>query len=165
MLTSQILQRAPNANDPQLNSNDLTRKVPYICSSQDCESKIFICFALRSATFKIFAVALDSDVKVSKCHKIFKTWPITKKSNSLYSPTVSNVLTKLDWHWMKTVRWVTSCSIRSCVNKKNQSSIFFYFWRIASKRSKGLGTLLGHLIARQEKFKFNCLLGMKRQGK
>ncbi len=34
-----------------------------------------------------------------------------------------------------------------------------------NKRTRGLGALLGHLIARQEKVKFKCLLGMKRLGK
>ncbi len=34
-----------------------------------------------------------------------------------------------------------------------------------NKRPRGLGALLGHLIARQEKVKFKCLLGMKRLGK
>ena len=33
-----------------------------------------------------------------------------------------------------------------------------------NKRPRGLGVLLGHLIARQEKFKFKCLLGLKRLG-
>ncbi len=30
-----------------------------------------------------------------------KTWPIAKKSNSLYSPIVANVLIKFGWHQMK----------------------------------------------------------------
>ncbi len=38
-----------------------------------------------------------------KCHKIFKTWTIAKKCNSLYSTTVANVLIKLRWHQVKTV--------------------------------------------------------------
>ena len=34
-----------------------------------------------------------------------------------------------------------------------------------NRRHMGLGALFGHLIARQEKVKFKCLLGMKRLGK
>ncbi len=33
------------------------------------------------------------------------------------------------------------------------------------QEAQGLGALLGHLTARQEKVKFKCLLGMKRLGK
>ncbi len=54
ILTSEILQSAPN--DSKLNSNDLTQKVPYIWSSQDCESQIFISFALWSAVFQYLPV-------------------------------------------------------------------------------------------------------------
>ncbi len=35
---------------------------------------------------------------MSKCHNIFKTWPIAKKNDSLYSTMVANVLIKLGWH-------------------------------------------------------------------
>ncbi len=49
----------------------------------------------RYCTF--YAFAIDSHVKISKRHKIFKTWPIAKKSNSLYSPMVDNVLKKFDF--------------------------------------------------------------------
>ncbi len=34
----------------------------------------------------------------------------------------------------------------------------------SNKRPRGLGALLGHLIARQKKVEFKCLLGMKRLG-
>ena len=58
------------------------------------------------AFFKIFHILgfpIDSHVKMSKCHKICKTWPIAKKSDSLYSTMVANVLIKFGWHWIKTV--------------------------------------------------------------
>ena len=41
----------------------------------------------RSAVFEIFRILgfpIDSHVKLSKCHEIFKTWSIAKKSNNLY---------------------------------------------------------------------------------
>ncbi len=44
---SGILQSA--MNDPKLNSNDLTRKAPYIWNSLDSKSQIFICFSLQAA--------------------------------------------------------------------------------------------------------------------
>ncbi len=45
---------------------------------------------------------IDSHVKISKCHK---TWPIAKKSDSLYSTilVVANVFIKFGSHQMKTV--------------------------------------------------------------
>ncbi len=58
ILTLEILESAPN--DPKLNSNDLTWKVPYRWSFLD-RDQIFIRFALRStvldiAHFMIFPV-------------------------------------------------------------------------------------------------------------
>ncbi len=69
-------------------------------------------FALRSAvleTFLILGFPIDPHVKISKCHKIFKTWPIAKKSNSLYSTMLANVLIKF--------RFDISSAIWYCVNK------------------------------------------------
>ena len=42
-------------------------------------------------------------LKFHKCHKIFKTWTIAKKSDSLYSTMVANVFIKFVWHRMKIV--------------------------------------------------------------
>ncbi len=72
----------------------------------DPDSQIFVRFAVRSGVFEIFHILgflIDSHVKISKCHKIFKTWPNAKKSNSLYSTMIANVLIKFGWHQMKTV--------------------------------------------------------------
>ena len=44
-------------------------------------------FALQSTVFEIFhtlGFPIDSNVKISKCYKFCKTWPIAKKSNSLH---------------------------------------------------------------------------------
>ena len=53
------------------------------------ESQIFVRFALQIAVFEIFHILgfpIDSHVKISRRHNIFfKTWPIAKKSDSLYS--------------------------------------------------------------------------------
>ena len=74
-------------------------KVPYIYALYDSESQIFVRFALRLAVFEIFHILgfpIDSHVKISKYHKIFKTCPIAKKINSLYSAMVANVLITFD---------------------------------------------------------------------
>ncbi len=79
ILTLEILEKAPN--DPKLNSNDLTWKVPYRWSFLHRESQIFIRVALRSAFFKILYISwfhIDSHVKITKCHKMFVTWGIAK---------------------------------------------------------------------------------------
>ena len=57
-------------------------KVPYIYSLQDPECHIFVRFVLRSADFEIFHILgfpIDPHVKISKCHKVVKTWSIAKK--------------------------------------------------------------------------------------
>ena len=63
-------------------------------------------YDLQSAIFEIFNILgfpTDSNVQISKCHKFCKTWPITKKHNSLHFPMVSNVLIKFGWDPMKIV--------------------------------------------------------------
>ncbi len=49
--------------------------------------------ACRS-TISPLGFPIHSHVKISKCHKIFGTRPMAKKSNSLYSFMVANVLMK-----------------------------------------------------------------------
>ena len=102
ILTLEILERAPN--DPQT-------ELKFMKTFLDRESQIFIRFALRSAVFKILHISwfpIDSHVKTTKRHKLFVTWWIAKKSNSLYSPMAANVLIKFGWHRMKTVGGVRS---------------------------------------------------------
>ncbi len=53
--------------------------------------------------FHILGFPIDSNVKVSQCHKFCKTWPIAKKSNSLKSPMVGSVLKKFGCDPMKNV--------------------------------------------------------------
>ncbi len=43
-----------------------------------------------------FMIYINYHVKIPKCHRIFKTWLIAKKSNSKYSPMVANVLMKFN---------------------------------------------------------------------
>ena len=43
----------------------------------------------RSWDISHFKFPFDSYVKIPKCHKIFKTWPIAKKSNIRYSTMVA----------------------------------------------------------------------------
>ncbi len=120
-ITSDILQSA--LNDSKLNSKNQTLKVPYICSSWDCEYHIFISFALRSTCSRYcpFYITIDSHIKISKYHKTFKSCLIAKKSTSLYSSMVANVLIKFG---SSTVGGVVFfffklfISIWSCVNKK-----------------------------------------------
>ena len=57
----------------------------------------------RFQIFHILWFSIDSDVKMSKCHKLFKTWLIAKKSNRMYSPMVANVLITFGRHQMKTL--------------------------------------------------------------
>ena len=57
----------------------------------------------RYIALHILGFPTDSHVKISKCHKFCKTWPIAKKSNSLHSRMVSSVLIKFGWDPMKTV--------------------------------------------------------------
>ncbi len=82
------------------------QKVPtYVhCSTQ---SSKFYPFRSTISRFRynihILGFPIDSHVKISKCHNIFKTWPIAKKNDSLYSTMVANVLIKFGWHQMKTV--------------------------------------------------------------
>ena len=59
---------------------------------------MFVRFALRLTVFEIIHILgfpIDSHVKISECHKIFKTWPIAKESDSLYSTMVAYVLIKI----------------------------------------------------------------------
>ncbi len=81
-------------NDPKPNSSNRSSKVPtYMCTVVS-RFPNFVCFALQLGVFKIFHILgflTDSHVKISKYHKIFKTWLIAKKSNSLYSTMVANV--------------------------------------------------------------------------
>ena len=53
-LTLEILQSSPNY--PKLNSKNQTWKVPYIYSSYDHESQIFIRLALWSTVFKVLYI-------------------------------------------------------------------------------------------------------------
>ncbi len=101
----EILQSALNETKP--NSMNRASKVTSICALKYPEShQNFVSFALRSAVVEIFHVLgfpIDSNVKISTRHKFRKTCPIAKKSKSLHSPMVANVLIKFGWDPMKTV--------------------------------------------------------------
>ena len=110
-----------------------------ICALWYLESQIFIRFTLRSAIFEIFHI-LGSPfipiIKISKCHKIFKTWLIAKKSNSLYFTMVANVLIKFGWHWMKTLGGVAFWNFQPhgpVLRKIPKCHNIFKFWQIAKK--------------------------------
>ncbi len=71
----ETLQSAPN--DPKPNSRNRASIVPYLCAMYYPESQISIRFALRSAVFKILHMLgfpIESHVKISTCHKLFKFW-------------------------------------------------------------------------------------------
>ncbi len=56
----------------------------------------------RSSVLKFPAPYGSVLTKISKCHKIFKFWQITKNSYSLNS-LMTNILTiKFGWNWVKT---------------------------------------------------------------
>ncbi len=124
----------PAVYDPVLRKISKSHNFPYALRS-------IIRFALQSAIFKIFHILgfpIDSHVKISKCHKIFKTCPIAKKSNSLqlYSAMVANVLIKFGWLRMKTVGGVAFWNFQPHMAlcwQKFQSAVFFYFWQITKK--------------------------------
>ena len=52
----------------------------------DMKSALHMQFlGLRAPNLHLFRSMMTPDVKISKCHKIFKIWPMAKKSNSLSS--------------------------------------------------------------------------------
>ncbi len=83
-----------------------------------------------------FTFPIDSYLKISKCHKIFKTWPIAKKRDSLYSTMVANVLKRFGWHQMKNVGeafrnfWAPYGPVLRKISKCHR---IFIFWQIAKK--------------------------------
>ncbi len=83
---------------PSINLNDVTRKVLYIYGVPMTTSLKFSYVSLYGRPFSRYCIfyefPIDSHLKNSKCHKIFKTWLIAKKSNSLYSTMAANVLIK-----------------------------------------------------------------------
>ena len=82
----------------------LPRKVIFHHGSQ-CPQKVWLTSdeSCRISLLKFPATYGPVLTEISKCHKIFKTWPIATKSNSLYFTMVANVLIKFGWHRMKTV--------------------------------------------------------------
>ncbi len=84
----------------------------------------------------ILGFPIDSHVKISKCHKMFSTWPIVKKSDSLYSTVVANVLIKFGWHQMKTVGgafWNFQPRVVLCWEKFQSVIKFLIFGRLPKK--------------------------------
>ena len=134
-----FFQSAPY--DPKPKSRNRASKVPSICALQDPESQIFVCFALRSSVFEIFHIIflgfpIDYHIRISKWHKIFKTWPIAKKSDSLYSTMVAKDLIKFGWHQVKTVGeafWNVQPHMVLCWEKVQSPIKFSIFGRSSKK--------------------------------
>ncbi len=101
-LTSGILQKCTKWPQTELKEWDInkylayafTRTVSLKCSSVLLSDQLFS----RYCIFYYFPI--DSHVKISQCHNIFKTWPIAKKSNRMYSTTVA-ILANVPWSWLK----------------------------------------------------------------
>ena len=85
--------------------------------------------------YSTFRFPIDSYLKILKCHKIFNTWPIGKKSNSLYSTMVTQCPHKV---------WLTSdensrrrsvlkfpAPYGPVLTKISKSHRIFKFWQIA----------------------------------
>ena len=110
----------PAAFGPVLRKKSKCHKFPFALRS-------IIRFALQSAVSRYSTFQADSNVKISKkCHKFCKTGPITKKSNSLHFPMVSNVLIKFAWDLMKIVgdlKIVESEIVHSALNVPELNSM------------------------------------------
>ena len=104
---SAILQSAPNDPKNQIQGIGNQKCPTYVhCRTRGPGVPSFHPFRSMINRFwdiPHFRFPIDSHVKISKCHKIFKTWLIAKKSTSAYSTMVANVLIKFGWHRMKTV--------------------------------------------------------------
>ena len=62
------------------------QKYPTYLYCSALRSQIFIRFALRTTIFEIFHILgfpVDSHVKISKCHNIFKFWQIAKMCHNV----------------------------------------------------------------------------------
>ncbi len=160
IVESEILQSA--LNDPKLNSRNQASKVPHIYSLYHPESQIFVRFTLRLAIFEIFHnlnFPIDPHVKISKCHKIVKAWPIAQKSDSLYSIIVANVLINFDWHRMKAVGGVAFWNFQPHMVvfiKRLTCHRIFNFWQIAKNVIAYISPWLWYLYQVWLKSDENC---------
>ncbi len=69
------------------------------CSPPSGKFSSILLYAQPFWDIPYFRFPLDSYVKIQKCHKIFKTWPIVKKSSSLYSTMVAQCPHKVWLTW------------------------------------------------------------------
>ncbi len=102
-ILSELFQNA--SNGPKLNSKNQILKVPYICSTWDYKSQIFIRFALPSALFKILHILRfphDSHVKFQST-TTFKILADHRTFITLYSRLTALLIIKFCSYWIKTV--------------------------------------------------------------
>ncbi len=106
---------------PELKESDMKR--PYIFKTRVPD---FHPFRSTLSHFQIIAhfydFPIESHAKIPKCHKIFKTWPNVKKSNSLYSTMAVNVPITFGWVHVKIIGRVAYWHFQptwSCVQNRH----------------------------------------------